>query len=161
MENLGIDIKILIAQAINFVLFYLIIKKFIAKPFSSFLEEEKNKEKERQRALENAKKIEEELVVKEQKIKADAQKEMKLLIEETKKNAQVVKEDLLKQANLEAEEIKTKIKSQLEDEKEKLYKEVKQKVADLSFDLVNKGLREALDEETKKRVTSKILKNLN
>ena len=47
MENLGIDLKLMIAQSINFLLFFFIVKKFIAKPFTNFLEEEKNKEKEK------------------------------------------------------------------------------------------------------------------
>lgn len=161
MENLGIDIKIMIAQAINFALFFLIVKKFISKPFTAFLESEKDKEKEKQKLLESAKNIEEELKIKEAKIKADAQKEMKAIIEDAKKSAQSLKEELLKEAEAEAEEVKNKVKSQLLDEKEKLYKEVKKKVADLSFELVDKGLRDTLDQETQKKVTQKILKNLN
>ncbi|MBI5127760.1 F0F1 ATP synthase subunit B [Candidatus Roizmanbacteria bacterium] len=161
MENLGIDFKIMIAQAINFVLFFIIVKKFIAKPFNSFLEDEHDKEREKQRLLESAKKIEEDLKVKEQKMKAQAQKEMKDIIEETKKNSQDLRETLLDEAKKEAEEIKEKMRGQLNEEKEDLYKEVKKKVAELSFDIVNKGLKDSLDEETQKRITQRILKNLN
>lgn len=161
MENLGIDIKIMIAQAINFILFFFIVKKFIAKPFNAFLEDERDKEKEKQRLLESAKKIEEDLVIKKEKMKAETQKEMKIIIEETKKNARELKESLFEEAKKEAEEIKKKMRTQLMEEKETLYKEVKKKVAELSFDLVNKGLKETLDEETQKKVTEKILKNLN
>ena len=42
MENLGIDIKLLIAQMINFGLFFFIIKKFVTKPFLNFVEDEKS-----------------------------------------------------------------------------------------------------------------------
>jgi len=91
MENLGIDLKLMIAQSINFLLFFFIVKKFIAKPFTNFLEEEKNKEKEKQKLLEEAQKIEENLKIKEQKIKEEANREMKKIIEETKKNALVLK----------------------------------------------------------------------
>ena len=44
MENLGIDIKLLIAQLINFGIFFFIIAKFVAKPFTKFLNEERNKD---------------------------------------------------------------------------------------------------------------------
>ena len=151
----------MVAQAINFILFFFIVKKFIAKPFGNFLDEEKNKEREKQKLLDNAKKIEEGLILKEQKIKAEGQKEMKRIIEETKKGAQELRESLLEEAKIEASQIKDKMKKQLEEEKETLYKEVKKKVALLSFDLVDKGLKESLDEETQKRVTQRILKNLN
>lgn len=161
MENLGIDIKLMLAQALNFLLFFIIIKKFIAKPFLSFLDEERNKEREKQRILDEAKKIEEALKIKEQKIKEQASKEMKLVIEETKKNAASLKEQLLKEAREEAEEIKNKMKAQLDEEKQTLYDEVKRKVADLSFDIINKGLKETLDKEMQKKITQNILKNLN
>jgi len=51
MESLGVDVKLLIAQIVNFLLFFLIFKKFIAKPFSQFLVTEKQKEQERERIL--------------------------------------------------------------------------------------------------------------
>ena len=46
MENLGINVKLIIAQIINFALFFLIYKKFIAKPFVNFINGEKKKEEE-------------------------------------------------------------------------------------------------------------------
>jgi F0F1-type ATP synthase membrane subunit b/b' len=42
MENLGIDGKLLSAQLINFILFFIIYKKYIAKPFMAFLKKEKS-----------------------------------------------------------------------------------------------------------------------
>ena len=37
MENLGIDGKLLLAQIINFVLFFILVTKFVVKPFTAFL----------------------------------------------------------------------------------------------------------------------------
>ena len=46
MENLGIDVKLLIAQVVNFALFLFIFHRFISKPFLRFLDSEKKKDEE-------------------------------------------------------------------------------------------------------------------
>src|SRR3990167_6957986 len=141
MENLGIDIKLMLAQLINFVLFFIIIKKFVAKPFQSFLQTERQKEAEKQKLLEDAQKQEEVLANKQKEL----EKKMKQEFDKT-----------LAEAKVEA----NKIKKEIEQEKEALYKQVKKKVSDLSLFLVAKSLREILDTEERKKVSAKILSSL-
>ena len=59
MENLGIDGKLLLAQMINFALFFILVKQFMVKPFTSFLNQERKNEEEKNRMLEKLKKSEE------------------------------------------------------------------------------------------------------
>ncbi|MBW7960048.1 ATP synthase F0 subunit B [Patescibacteria group bacterium] len=161
MENLGIDLRLLIAQVINFVLFFIIVKKFIMAPFSKFITDEKQREKDKDKHLQDAKKIEEGLVVKEKEFNEKSQKELKKLLDDAKKRAEALTDEILEKAQKEAESIKNKMKTQMEAERDALYRDVKSKVADLSIELVNEGLIFALDENTKKKVTQRILKNLN
>ncbi|MDO8609962.1 MAG: ATP synthase F0 subunit B [bacterium] len=160
MENLGIDPKLLLAQVINFLLFFFIIKKFIVKPFNLFLDQEKKQDKDKEEALATIKKTEEEIVIKEQKLTEKAKKEMNLMLDQAKKDSEQVKSEMLKQAEIEAEGVKTKMKKQLEEERDSLYKELKEKIADVSMSVVTQSLSEALDETDKKKVTQRILKNL-
>ena len=160
MENLGIDIKLLLAQAINFVLFFIIIKKFVSKPFMSFLQEEKNKEKEKQRLLESAQKQEEAFLLKEKTLTKRMKEEMNKVLQDAKLEASKIKADLIIEAKEEAATIKNNAKKEMEAEKESLYSEVKKKVSDLSLFIVNKALDEVLDEDLKKKVTQKILNSL-
>lgn len=161
MENLGIDLRLLIAQVINFVLFFIIVKKFIMAPFSKFITDEKQREKDKDKHLQDAKKIEEGLVLKEKEFNEKSQKELKKLLDDAKKRAEALTDEILEKAQKEAESIKNKMKTQMEAERDALYRDVKSKVADLSIELVNEGLIFALDENTKKKVTQRILKNLN
>ncbi len=161
MENLGIDLRLLIAQVINFVLFFIIVKKFIMAPFSKFITDEKQREKDKDKLLQDAKKIEEGLVLKEKEFNEKSQKELKKLLDDAKKRAEALTDEILEKAQKEAESIKNKMKTQMEAERDALYRDVKSKVADLSIELVNEGLIFALDENTKKKVTQRILKNLN
>lgn len=161
MENLGINGKLLLAQVINFLLFFYLIKRFIAKPFMAFLDKEKKQEKEKETALAKIKKAEEQLTIQETKLKEKAKKELDALLEQAKNDGKQLRADMLKQAETDAEEIKTRMKKQLEEEKDKLYKDVRQKIGDVSMYLVNEGLKETLDSDTKKKVTERILKNLS
>src|SRR3989344_2693593 len=137
MENLGIDIKLMLAQLINFVLFFIIIKKFVAKPFQSFLQTERQKELEK-------------------KMKQEFDK----TLAEAKVEANKIKEEIVLTAKKEGETLKEAAKKEIEQEKEALYKQVKKKVSDLSLFLVAKSLREILDTEERKKVSAKILSSL-
>jgi len=158
MENLGIDAKLLVAQIVNFVLFFIIIKKYVVKPFLVFLENEQEKDAEKTRTLDKLKLSEERLVEEESKMKTKMKKEMEEMLAQTKKEAQLLKADLVKQAESDAEEIRKKAKKQMEEEKENLYREIKDKIAKTSMFLVETALKESLDDVTKKRITNYILK---
>ncbi|MBI4226161.1 ATP synthase F0 subunit B [Candidatus Roizmanbacteria bacterium] len=160
MEQLGIDFKQLVAQLINFVLFFLIFKKFIAAPFSHFLEEERRKEKEAEETLAKLKKDEEGLSEKQTKMKQEMKIEVDRILREAKKEAEEIKQELITKAKKEAEEIKSRGKKQLEEERQKLNQAIKERLVDLSIDIVDRAFKEYLDAETKKKVTQYILKNL-
>jgi F-type H+-transporting ATPase subunit b len=157
MENLGIDPKLLIAQIINFILFFFIVKKFIAKPFIQFINNEKNKEKEKEKLLNDLKKSEEAFIFKEKEMKTKMKREINETITEAKKEASDLKKELMKQAEQEVQEMMLKSKEQLEQERIALYSEIKKKVVDLSVLIVNQALIDSLDEEMKKKVTAKII----
>lgn len=161
MENLGVDGKLLLAQIVNFLLFFYLVRRFIVKPFMAFLDKEKMREKEKESSLSKIKKSEEQLVLQEQKLKEKARKELDTVLEQAKVDGKLIREDIMKQAEKDAEEVKVRMKKQLEEERERLYKEIKEKIADVSMDLVTEGLKETLDADTKKKVTDRILRNIN
>ena len=159
MENLGIDGKLLLAQMINFVLFFFLVKQFIVKPFTTFLNQERKNEEEKERFLEKLRKNEEVAVQMEAKMKAKMKKDFDALIIQAKKEAQDLKADLVKQAEEDAEEIKNKTRKLLEEEKKALYREVKDQIVKTSLIIVESALKESLDEPSRKQVTDFIIKN--
>lgn len=161
MENLGIDAKLLIAQLINFGLFFFIFKKFVAEPFLKFVNLEKIKDQERQKNLEEIGKKEEDLTLQLKKAKDQAKTELLKAIEEARDQAQKVKKDLVDQAEKEAGEIMEKTKKQISEERQEMNKEVKERVADLSMFIVQKSLKEFFTEDMQKSITQHILKSLS
>jgi len=159
MENLGIDGKLLLAQMINFVLFFILVKQFIVKPFTSFLNQERKNEEEKNRMLEKLKRSEEAGIEAEAKMKEKMKKEFDVLFVQAKKEAQSMRADLIKQAEADALEIKAKNSKLLEEEKNLLYREVKDKIIKTSLMIVENTLKDSLDESSRKKVTGAIIKN--
>ena len=159
MENLGIDGKLLLAQVINFVLFFILVKQFIVKPFTIFLNQERKNEEDKNKILEKLKRSEEAGMEAERKMKEKMKKEFDVLFVQAKKEAHDMRAELIKQAESDASEIKDKNKKLLEEEKNLLYREVKDKIIKTSLMIVESALKESLDEVSRKKVTGTIIKN--
>lgn len=159
MENLGIDGKLLLAQIVNFVLFFILIKKFVVKPFIAFLNQERKNEEEKNKLLEKLKKSEEVAIEAEKKAKEKMKKEFDVLFIQAKKEAQALSADLVKQGEADAQEIREKSKKLLEEERAGLYREVKDKIIKTSLMIVDTALKESLNESSRKQVTGYIIKN--
>ncbi len=159
MENLGIDGKLLLAQIINFILFFILVKKFVVKPFTAFLNQERMNEEEKNRFLDKLKKNDEMAIETEKNMKEKIKKEFDALFIQAKKEAQSLRADLIKQAEEDAQDIRDKSKKLLEEEKNALYREVKDKIVKTSLMVVEKAFLESLDESSRKQVTNFIIKN--
>jgi F-type H+-transporting ATPase subunit b len=161
MENLGIDPKLMIAQLINFGLFFFIIKKFVSKPFTAFLEDEREKEKEKQRLQAEMVKQDEQFQAKQKSLEKKMSQELDSALKGAKDQASKIKTDMLVEAKAEAQTLKENAKKEMENEKEKMYKDIKNKVSELSLFIVDKALLETLDDSAKKKVSQKILSSLS
>lgn len=161
MENLGIDARLLIAQMINFVLFFLIVKKFIVKPFNRFVDDEKTKEKQTEAMRKTIEKQTETMQAHEKEFKQKMKKEMQTVLEKAKGDGLVIKEEMLVQTKKEMDVLKDKTQVQLLQEKTALEQEMKNKLAEMSMLIVNQSLKSVLDETTRKRITEKILNSKN
>ncbi len=161
MENLGIDIKLLLAQIINFVLFFILFKKFMSTPFLKFLNQERKKDEEKHKALELIKKQEEEISIMEHEMRKNAKKQIDAMLEQAKNDAEKIKQDIVAQAQKESDQIIAHGKAAIETERTTLYKEVKNRSVDLSMLIVNNALKEYLTEDAKKAVTQHILNNVS
>lgn len=160
MENLGIDAKLLLAQLINFALFFYIFKKYIAAPFSKFLNQEKNQEKEKEKLLMEARKREEELIAKEQEMKNKIRAQFDEAVKKAQGSAAARREEILTQAKSDAAQLVMKARRQIEDEINASQQDMKKKAADLSIFIVEQALKDALDGETRRKITQRLLKNL-
>lgn len=160
MENLGIDYKLLIAQVINFGLFFILFKKFIAKPFLNLIKEEEDNEQKKEQLKINLLKQDEDIESKRSKFNEEITKKEDDLISSAKERAKAVEQNIIEDAEAQAKRIKQDALLEIESEKQDLYKQLKHKVSELSLIIVEKALKDVLNDETKKKITTAIIKNL-
>ena len=157
MENLGIDPKLLLAQIVNFIIFFIVIKKFIAKPFARFVDKQKHEEAEKERIINDLKKSEEDLEKKEIQVKETIRKRESDAIQEAKKQGGIVKNQIIQDAKDDGQDIRKKAKEQIEHERKTLEANLKKKTVDLSVLLLEKVLKKSLDINQKRKITKDIL----
>lgn len=113
LGNLGIDVKLLIAQIINFGLLLLLLAKFLYKPIIKRIEKD---ETELEQAKIQSKKLE------QQKNSFEEQKNKEMA--QAKKQAQAI----IKEAENIAKEIKKRARDDAEEEKQAVIKQIKSRL---------------------------------
>lgn len=160
MENLGIDIKLLIAQLVNFAIFFFVFKKFIATPFMTYLKNEKKKDEEKDVMMKKLQEGETVLESKEKELLKKAKTEQDAIIAKAKDDAEKVKADIIAQAHKDAENVISKAKEQIEAERQAMQKDLKEQVITVSNLMVNQGLKDYLSDDARRQVTQNIIKHL-
>lgn len=155
MESLGLDIKLLLAQIINFGIMFFILSKFVFKPISKLIEERKKKIEE---ASVNSQKIEDRLLKLEEKEKSVLKKAEDLGLkkrEEMFDLAEKQKEEMLNEARLLAEKEFQKATERIRAQEVEVYEAVKGKIMSEMVPEVVKKLS-----EKSKRDKYPVLKNI-
>ncbi|MCL2109988.1 F0F1 ATP synthase subunit B [Microgenomates group bacterium] len=128
---LGLDVKNLIAQLVNFAIIYWILKKFAWDKIVALLEK---RQKEITDGIDNARRAEETLVVsdqKKEKILLAAKKEAKELLTQAQAQAEQIKSEALNEAREQAARVLAQSELQLAREKETMLTQVQEQMADL------------------------------
>lgn len=159
MEQLGLDVKLFIAQIINFGLFFYLYKKFIAQPLLQFIKKEKQEEKEKLEFLESIKKKEEKLTKTQLEFEQKMKNKTAEIVEIARQDGKKIRDEIINEAKKEAEEIKIRGRKLIEEERESMHSELKHRLIKLSISIINEGLKGYLSEKTKKEITQYILKN--
>lgn len=131
IDKLGIDLKLLLAQIVNFAILLFILTKLIYKPLLKVLDDRK---KMIAKSVDDSKKIEDRLVAIEadkDKVLANAGKEAMVIVEKAKKEAEEEHAKNLAVAKKEISTLAERYRAQLKEEKSEMMNEIKKEVAEL------------------------------
>lgn len=147
ISTFHIDIKLLVAQLINFSIVLFVLYRFAFKPLTSLMNE---RTKTISQGLDDAEEAKKTLLMAEDE-KAGIVKEARVLAHTTLTQAGLEGKALVKQAeieaNLEKEKIMIETKAQIALERAKLEQELQHKTAQLVVDSVAKVLKENMTAE--------------
>lgn len=156
ISKLGIDVKLILAQVVNFIILFFVLKKLVYKPLLGVMDKRKKMISE---TVEGHQKIEERLknleTQKEQAMQEVSQKAM-LIIEQAKKDAEGEKQKTMIAAKKEISTLAERYRAQLKLEKE----ELKGELAELVVAACEKILRKEFNEEDQRRLETAINREL-
>lgn len=157
MENLGIDIKLIVAQMVSFGVFYFVFMKFISQPLFKFLKKQKEQEELRVKLAEELEQRNAKLEEKDKAMDKERKVALNKAIAASKKDAQIVKNEIITEAKNEAQRIIDTAKAQIESERETMQKNMRKQVAQICVMIVEKALRDYLTPQARKDITKHII----
>jgi F-type H+-transporting ATPase subunit b len=160
MEALGIDLKTLIFQLINFLLLVFVLTKLLHKPLKKLMED---RQKEISDGLENAAKAREQLLQAEadrEALLAQADKDGRAMLEEVKKRGTELEQKLSAEAQEKAEKLLARTRDEIAAERDQLKDELKGELASLVVTATEKVLASPIPDKEKREQMSKLVKEV-
>lgn len=158
MEGLGINLPLLVAFVINFIILFGLLTLVLYRPVLRVLDERQAKIKE---SIEQAERIKEQTAHSEEEIKAHletARKEGQALIVQATQIGERLKEEAKDKARQEAETIVTKAQTEIRQERDKIVDELRKEFVDIAILAAEKVTRETLDKEKHRKLIDEVLK---
>ena len=158
IETFHIDLKLLIAQVINFAIVFCILYFFALKPLMKVM---RDRTKKIEKSMDDAHKIEEKLSRTDEeysKAISKAKKEANIIMEKAGAQAEDRKKEMVIKAKEEIGQIINQEKANMQAEKAKTLKEIKREVADLVVVSVEKVLEKKLDSKKDEELIRRMVK---
>ena len=159
LTKLGINWQSFIAQLVNFMILFLILRAFAWKPITAALEQRRQKIA---KGIENAKRADEQLESIETERKeamTEARKEAAKIVDDAKNKASTLKDEKMRMAKEEIEKQVTEAKEMIIGEREATYTAIKQDLANLITKATGKIVKD-LDDEAHKKLIDEAVKDL-
>jgi F-type H+-transporting ATPase subunit b len=161
IDKFGVDLPLLIAQAVNFLVVAFLIWKFAFKKILSTIKE---REKKIADSLKNADRIKlelEETEKKQQETLKEASLEAKNTVALAEEKAKSYIESQKEDARKQAEEIISKARSAMELERERVLNDAKDEIASLVLLATSKVLQRELKEDEKAKFAERTAKEIS
>jgi F-type H+-transporting ATPase subunit b len=158
MEGLGINLPLLIAFVVNFVILFALLSIVAYKPITKMLKERQDKIRE---SMELAEKIREDASRSEEEIKAhleQARKEGQNVIAQATQIGERLKEEAKQGARQEAESLIAKARTEIDRERDKTIEELRAEFADIAILAAEKVIKETVDKKKHRKLIDEVLK---
>jgi len=157
MGALGINLPLLIAFVVNFVILFGLLGLVLYKPVTKMLDERSRKIKESMEQAEATKaqyaRAEEEV----KKLISKAREDGQALISQASQMGERLKEEAKEGARKEAQVIVDRTRAELEEERDKIIDDLRREFVDISISAAEKVIRETLDKERHRRLIEETL----
>lgn len=160
ISQLGIDWRLLLAQAVNFLLLLWVLKRYAFGPLQRFLAKRSH---DIEVGLENAQKAaeeREELKEVRNRISLKAQREAETILQEARQKGAKEHDEIMKRAEEKVRVLVDKTRAELVNEKEKMMQEARRDLAGLAMMAASKLLERKVDEPTDREIVERALREI-
>lgn len=161
ISTLGIDVKLIIAQVVSFLILFFVLKKLVYKPVLGLLEKRRQMI---EKGVEDSRKIEERLTALEEeksRVLSEASNRAMAVIEKAKQEAEQERQKALAAAKKEISSLAERYRAQLKVEKDQMAEELKAEMANLIVNSCEKILSKEFNKEDQKRLENAIQKEIH
>ena len=158
-EGIGINLPLLVAFVINFLLLFGLLSIVLYKPVLRMLDERQSKIKE---SIEQAEQIKEQAASSEERIKAQletARKDGQAIIAQAAQVGEKLKEEAKEQAQKEAETLVAKAQAEIQQEQDRAIEELRREFSNIAILAAEKVINEALDKEKHLKLINEVLES--
>jgi len=155
--DIGINIPLLIAFVINFVILFALLGLFLYKPVLKMVDERSKRVKE---SMERAEATKEEYARAEGEVKrliSKAREEGQTLVSQATQIGERLKEEAREGGREEAQAIIERTRAELEEERDKAIDDLRREFVDISIMAAEKVINETLDKERHRRLIEEAL----
>ena len=158
---LGINLKIFIAQLINFLVVLFVLWKWVYQPIVKLLDERSARI---EKSMQQAKEIEsrfESTRIEQEALLTQAKTESSAILERARLEAETQKEKLTTKAKEEVQKVIIQGKEQLRLEKVAMIREAKKEIIEIAIAAVQKILEESVDEKKSQKLAQAVVEKMS
>jgi F-type H+-transporting ATPase subunit b len=158
LAKLGVDGKLLLAQAVNFAVLFFVLRRFAYQPMLDFLEKRANRIEQGLKDAEAAQIKLGEMEAKEKTVLAEARTEAKSIIASAEASAKQRATEHVAETEVQVKRLLADAEVKISEEKDKAMAGAKEEIGELVMLSVEKILREKIDATKDKELLEKMVR---
>jgi len=157
MEGIGINLPLLVAFVVNFIILLILLSVILYKPVLKTLDERQTKIKD---SLEQAERIKQQVVQSEENIKTQlesARKDGQKIVAQAEQIGERLKTEAKEEACHEAESLVSKARVEIQRQRDKDVEDLRKQFADIAISAAEKVIKETLDKQKHRKLIDDVL----
>ena len=160
LNNLGINFKSIIIQAVGFLILLLILKKYLFGKISAMIKERSEGVKSTYAKVENDRAEAERLIIEYQKKLAEVEAEVGRRIQEAVKEGERISEGIVQRAQQEIELLRVKAQESIELERKKALADIRNQVVTLSIMASSRIIQQSISQQTAEKLVDGFIEEI-
>ena len=156
--SLGVNLPLLVAFVINFIVLFVLLRLFLYKPVMKMLDERAKRTKDAMELAEATKKEFEQAKVEVKKQIEKGRQEAQAILTQAMQVGERLKEDSRQEAQKQAQAIVDRTRAELEVERDKIVGDLRREFVDISISAAEKVIKETLDKEKHRKLIEETLR---